>query len=90
MFNNSYRGRLAAQIMEGIDPETRWLIDHAETNELENWRIDLTMPFVYLTGEPYGQVYKALGWVISEISGRPVVSLCQEEVDWKPDEQWLA
>ena len=60
MDDDCYYGRLVNKIMEGMDPETRWLIDNAETDELENWRIDLTMPFVHLTGEPYGQVYKAL------------------------------
>ena len=72
MLDNTYYGRLVAKIMEGMDPQTRWLIDNAETDELENWRIDLTMPFVHLTGEPYGQVYKALRIVIREISGREV------------------
>jgi len=69
MFDESPRGRLAQRILEEMDPETKQAIKSAPPEMHEILQGVYAKHFMRKTGQPYGRVYKALGWVIAELTG---------------------
>ena len=71
MFDDSYIGRMAWDILEALDPETQWLIETSTPEERRAYQGWFASYVSASSGEPYKYLYRAFGRVMAEIAEKP-------------------